>query len=233
MRGATAHDHVPVPAHPDFNPRSSCEERHATALLVCPSFPLFQSTLLMRGATIFRCSTRLTSMYFNPRSSCEERLFVPFTSIFRFKFQSTLLMRGATYARVVRPLGKNISIHAPHARSDAILADVVVDVCISIHAPHARSDDDIDAIGADVIKFQSTLLMRGATASPPVSARMRLFQSTLLMRGATSIIVLDFDVNIFQSTLLMRGATCALWCVITQYRNFNPRSSCEERHDAG
>ena len=56
----------------------------------------FQSTLLMRGAT---------------------SRFSHFCSFTR-KFQSTLLMRGATSCRGSRYRGDDISIHAPHARSD-------------------------------------------------------------------------------------------------------------------
>ena len=35
---------------------------------------------------------------------------------------------------------RKISIHAPHARSDAEQADALAATYISIHAPHARSD---------------------------------------------------------------------------------------------
>ena len=38
------------------------------------------------------------------------------------------------------------------------------DYCISIHAPHARSDERLVAEGKTEFQFQSTLLMRGATA---------------------------------------------------------------------
>ena len=57
-------------------------------------------------------------MNFNPRSSCEERL-------------------EDLYADV---LVNNISIHAPHARSDNIADQHAFILVISIHAPHARSD---------------------------------------------------------------------------------------------
>ena len=56
-------------------------------------------------------------------------------------FQSTLLMRGATQCIFKGYKGHDISIHAPHARSDC--------------------RDNISDI--HIIKFQSTLLMRGAT----------------------------------------------------------------------
>ena len=102
---------------------------------------------------------------FNPRSSCEERL---------------------VENRVGLGL-RDISIHAPHARSDSPYPSHLV--------PPAR-------------KFQSTLLMRGATRRfHQLLVRAILFQSTLLMRGATG------------SPSSMAGGT----------RNFNPRSSCEER----
>ena len=77
-----------------FNPRSSCEERPDFAKPGTDTAG-FQSTLLMRGATL---ETGLKSR------ACT--------------FQSTLLMRGATCACLSSPSTSTISIHAPHARSD-------------------------------------------------------------------------------------------------------------------
>ena len=57
----------------------------------------FQSTLLMRGATFGLFTGFFVLLNFNPRSSCEERLLV--------------CVLTCTYSP--------ISIHAPHARSDA------------------------------------------------------------------------------------------------------------------
>ena len=57
---------------------------------------IFQSTLLMRGATCALLATRPTASNFNPRSSCEERLFLGNEGLSIVEFQSTLLMRGAT-----------------------------------------------------------------------------------------------------------------------------------------
>ena len=78
-----------------FNPRSSCEER---LKMHCSSahLAIFQSTLLMRGAT--RRRTLLHSAVST--------------------FQSTLLMRGATSLILHKDTVTLISIHAPHARSD-------------------------------------------------------------------------------------------------------------------
>ncbi len=100
-----------------FNPRSSCEERHPLAF-ICMHYDKFQSTLLMRGATVLSDHRWPRRAYFNPRSSCEERPgpTIQFISPSHFNprssceerptqeqvnlrhrvFQSTLLMRGAT-----------------------------------------------------------------------------------------------------------------------------------------
>ncbi len=146
----------------NFNPRSSCEERregdrdrldralisihapHArsdatfrkgyTAALISIHAPHARSD---DGAIM---STWLLTN-FNPRSSCEERHDV------RVRICLTLL----------------ISIHAPHARSDFQKCQCFKHSRISIHAPHARSDMSRTKNITVSMKFQSTLLMRGAT----------------------------------------------------------------------
>ena len=123
---------------------------------------LFQSTLLMRGATY---SGNLAAV--------------------RKEFQSTLLMRGATQCWCH-------SLSPPRFQSTLLmrgatdgLREVESRVLISIHAPHARSD--IMRAGFSRMRsiFQSTLLMRGATALDKIQFYLDQFQSTLLMRGAT------------------------------------------------
>ena len=105
----------------------------------------FQSTLLMRRATWSSWPRDTKRPNFNPRSSCEERPKRGVRDIKWMIFQSTLLMRGATrwecYCRYV----SQISIHAPHARSDAKTSATNAAASISIHAPHARSDDYVCA----------------------------------------------------------------------------------------
>ena len=140
MRGATYSSYLHCRYLGYFNPRSSCEERLE----------------LVGGAGG-------TNKYFNPRSSCEERpVFFVGWECCNMLFQSTLLMRGATrqvklmprYPRHFNPRSSceerrrrflvfvqlDISIHAPHARSDRELLLYERLCCISIHAPHARSD---------------------------------------------------------------------------------------------
>ena len=104
----------------NFNPRSSCEERHAAIIPLatiainfnprssCEERPnvirsqakhsVFQSTLLMRGATSIILGQ----------------------TVGRCEFQSTLLMRGATRLLDDSTQPCSISIHAPHARSDVL-----------------------------------------------------------------------------------------------------------------
>ena len=86
----------------NFNPRSSCEERLAQCFAIAIG-AVFQSTLLMRGATVCNVYVICTH-HFNPRSSCEERR--PCRNDYNQtrKFQSTLLMRGANQGRCAATL---------------------------------------------------------------------------------------------------------------------------------
>ena len=125
------------------------------------------------------------AFYFNPRSSCEERL-----ARRNFKGLSP------------------ISIHAPHARSDRHAALLRDHRGISIHAPHARSDPFFMR-GLPFFKFQSTLLMRGATQQ----------QAKLVSIGCISIHAPHARSDIRHRIEAERTV------------DFNPRSSCEERRD--
>ena len=107
--------------------------------MTCPRF-LFQSTLLMRGATsislrrlsgimisihapharsdVRQASCTLCHIHFNPRSSCEER-HAPATAtapVANFNPRSSCEERPGECADKWNSF--QISIHAPHARSD-------------------------------------------------------------------------------------------------------------------
>ena len=148
---------------------------------------LFQSTLLMRGAT--HIATGDEGMA---------------------KFQSTLLMRGATEPPKPDDQAEKISIHAPLARSDLIDAINLRVKSISIHAPHARSD---------------------ALLSP--SSASGRFQSTLLMRGATNFIRRAFSLRCYFNPRSSCEERRPAGPYHADLRHFNPRSSCEERRGAG
>ena len=103
---------------PHFNPRSSCEERQMPVVAYVPQ-PIFQSTLLMRGATRFGIARSVGCLSFQStllmRGATSPWVTVADRAA---KFQSTLLMRGATRQVLVPDSDGQISIHAPHARSD-------------------------------------------------------------------------------------------------------------------
>ena len=144
----------------------------------------FQSTLLMRGATEVEAIRQLEA-----------------------QFQSTLLMRGATEAPASCSPTHDISIHAPHARSDVSWPIHRGNLQISIHAPHARSDADFNQSFQVELLFQSTLLMRGATRFP------------VYLRWAHRISIHAPHARSDVTRLRLFSKS--------QY--FNPRSSCEER----
>jgi len=145
-----------------FNPRSPREERrHLAGDAVCCN--LFQSTLPSRGATLAPYSMTDFNISFNPRSPREERHFCHPFAYGCGRFQSTLPSRGATSQRAdaanaaicfnprspreERPSGlrnflncRQVSIHAPLARSDAQIGNLYLVEGVSIHAPLARSD---------------------------------------------------------------------------------------------
>ena len=184
----------------------------------------------MRGATYFLSVVALLLEHFNPRSSCEER---------HISWE-----RDLDYY--------DISIHAPHARSDAAgkaaspgkvyfnprsscEERLRQHLCgqenhISIHAPHARSDCHISLPS----KIRQKISIHAPHARSDVTMLMTapvdwLFQSTLLMRGATH------DFKFLDAVLLIsihaphaRSDPKAPPAAIASFY-FNPRSSCEER----
>ena len=148
---------------------------------------LFQSTLLMRGATRgggTSSSVRRISIH-APHARSDLLTVASYTFI--------SISIHAPHARSDKKTDRMmtcifISIHAPHARSDVEkMFSENEDVLISIHAPHARSDAlNLPQYFTIDFAFQSTLLMRGATWPISSEGTMAIFQSTLLMRGATS-----------------------------------------------
>ncbi len=124
----------------------------------------FQSTHLIRGATVYCPVSSQALANFNPRTSYEVRqdlqewfsstgkisIHAPHTRCDVYtthhpawdaKFQSTHLIRGATEMIDRIGLEGMISIHAPHTRCDGIYTLFSKpNGDISIHAPHTRCD---------------------------------------------------------------------------------------------
>ena len=102
-----------------FNPRSSCEER-PLASDTNNQDGLFQSTLLMRGATRFLSQRSWAADIFQSTLLMRGATCIVVSQLADGIFQSTLLMRGATCTRQAPDSLLAISIHAPHARSDCL-----------------------------------------------------------------------------------------------------------------
>ena len=129
---------------PHFNPRSSCEERLEVAIPRGID-DAFQSTLLMRGATLTledKAQLWLISIH-APHARSDQFLVLDIIKI--LPFQSTLLMRGATRQRQHRR-------HSSQFQSTLLMRGATRCYYPSCH--HSN-------------KFQSTLLMRGATKRHP------------------------------------------------------------------
>ena len=145
---------------------------------------VFQSTLLMRGAT----------------NSVRILLITPI-------FQSTLLMRGAT-----RPVSgflptSNISIHAPHARSDGRMKK------ISLKSQHFNPRSSCEERPCRLRRA-----LRDIYFNPRSSCEERPHAILIHRRGK------HFNPR---SSCEERPLTL---CLTRTASNFNPRSSCEERH---
>ena len=258
----------------NFNPRSSCEERRRAFSLSAESL-VFQSTLLMRGATqafqtslqcmtlcqstlLMRGATLLDEMlarrpaaHFNPRSSCEERHAGPGTGRAPQGFQSTLLMRGATFAAIHPLLPFGISIHAPHARSDASALDAStatadfnprssceerleslffssVAILISIHAPHARSDLFVDKADVGLLDFNPRSSCEERREQPFLARPQEISIHAPHARSDEELTPGEFRLLDFNPRSSCEERL-SVTPIFSPPINFNPRSSCEER----
>ena len=161
MRGATRSSWATSRRSCNFNPRSSCEERHRRqgarpiSLHISIHAPHARSDEVSYAQGL---QQQISIHAPHARSDVDAAR----KEISRKAFQSTLLMRGATSSSKLMVIKAQISIHAPHARSD----------CLT----RIRKPSHL---------FQSTLLMRGATVYGLLCWSVQRFQSTLLMRGAT------------------------------------------------
>ncbi len=145
------------------------------------------------------------------------------------KFQSTLPMRGATLSVLPEVLIIDISIHAPHAGSDAKFFGCHKILVISIHAPHAGSDDQKVSTQIHTYDFnpRSPCGERRARSIP--ATPQLTFQSTLPMRGATIFVMLK-GANMTISIHAPHAGSDSDWYFrMLEELHFNPRSPCGER----
>ena len=193
-----------------FNPRTSCEVRRFVSFLYLSTAIEFQSTHLVWGATGGQCVEQYAGGDFNPRTSCEVR-------------------------RFGNPLGYGsigISIHAPRVRCDIFSGSKKDRYAISIHAPRVRCDS---------LYPTSTYCAEISIHAPRVrcdhggqrKGENRFFISIHAprVRCDAYAVYIFIDDLLFQSTHLVWGATL---CTVPQWaplNYFNPRTSCEVRHN--
>ena len=123
----------------NFNSRTSCEVRRFPGLIM-PSWPKFQLTHLLRGATPFsrHCSSIRSISTHAPLARCDLGVTIPIENVRKdFNSRTSCEVRpGADLRRQGRP----ISTHAPLARCDATRRSTGRMYFISTHAPLARCD---------------------------------------------------------------------------------------------
>ena len=131
------------PATADFNPRSSYEERRSCASRNL-SLHRFQSTLLIRGATCLDETVDLDTVIsiHAPHTRSDMDGIAQLQSA--WKFQSTLLIRGATRrGSKGHPRRQDFNPRSSYEERRSIPLRSVACRQISIHAPHTRSDPPI------------------------------------------------------------------------------------------
>ena len=141
MRGATAGTCRRKRRRSNFNPRSSCEERPLCLVSSCRHPPISIHAPHARSDVCGASPMWPNHRNFNPRSSCEERPLFRWLHLIDLLFQSTLLMRGATSLSLLKNDGRyyfNPRSSCEERRRQCRQAHTQAD--ISIHAPHARSD---------------------------------------------------------------------------------------------
>ena len=127
------------------------------------------------------------------------------------------------------PEASGISIHAPHARSDAIGKLRRCAERISIHAPHARSDSGGWSHGAARHDFNPRSSCEERLLPVPLPRLHQTFQSTLLMRGATAADKVRLGTAGISIHAPHARSDSRQGGAGERPQDFNPRSSCEER----
>ena len=125
---------------------------------------LFQSTLLVRGATSDR-ATEIQKRVISIHAPRERSDLGSLSNIgtLSISIHAPRERSDATVFQLI-PRSLVISIHAPRERSDYAACKFTFSILrISIHAPRERSDHRSPLLNPHRHLFQSTLLVRGAT----------------------------------------------------------------------
>ena len=160
-------------------------------------------------------------------------------------------MRGATQAGRHLPAIRLISIHAPHARSDVTALTPFLTrlnfnprssceerqrrytcmLTMRHFNPRSSCEERLAAAkrSGRVEKFQSTLLMRGATASCRSAHRGRHFNPRSSCEERRGSIPVNKTVTDFNPRSSCEERPSPALSADSTTCDFNPRSSCEER----
>ena len=151
---------VPCPLY--FNPHSPWGERRRSVADMQRA-GLFQSTLPVGGATIYRGHAVMGGHYFNPHSPWGERPSRGYFKRYSWSFQSTLPVGGATISISTGGASYGISIHTPRGGSDLLQFGVLpILVYFNPHSPWGERQVN-DRGASHLYAFQSTLPVGGAT----------------------------------------------------------------------
>ena len=148
----------------DFNPRSSCEER-LEYVDYMDKKALFQSTLLMRGATGRSGASHRPDADFNPRSSCEERRDAGGNDSCLRNFNPRSSCEERRWRALISTRWWNFNPRS--SCEERLRAGTTEPISQTDFNPRSSCEERHEPFGneAKAGLFQSTLLMRGATVN--------------------------------------------------------------------
>ena len=123
-----------------------------------------------------------------------------------------------------------ISIHAPHAGSDAKNQRRCPRNTISIHAPHAGSDAEAGRAPGECLYFNPRSPCGERRQDVTTEMTDSGFQSTLPKRGATEVQSPYLQSDEISIHAPHAGSDQFVFHRFFSEQNFNPRSPCGERH---
>ena len=190
----------------NFNPRTPCGVRPNRIEFVL-TFPVFQSTHPLRGATPRRRRPRRARgiSIHAPLAGCDAGE-TPST-IFLLSFQSTHPLRGATPLSQLRQLHAHISIHAPLAGCDP----PVIMRSLGLSNFNPRTPCGVRQIRC------TTRITRS------------VFQSTHPLRGATAVFFGQISLGAISIHAPLAGCDAEELVVRARALDFNPRTPCGVR----
>ena len=168
-----------------FNPRSSWEERRVITLIKT-SYAFISIHAPRERSDQMRKRQRSITSYFNPRSSWEERPVACGTLSLKLGISIHAPRERSDLGCHSLEGYSDISIHAPRERSDFnLVCKKLARFSISIHAPRERSDTSAYNSYSQSGDFNPRSSWEERLRKTRTNRSSDRFQSTLLVRGAT------------------------------------------------